>query len=106
MSLSLPLQSALQQLVLRVPASIRREFMLLAVALVFGLVAAPPLLWLVGSHTLGPYAGGGLGSFLAAFYRALASGTFAYWMIAVGPYLIALLVRALFDIGRRPRAAD
>jgi hypothetical protein len=106
MSLSLPLQSALQQAVLRVPNSIRREFILLVAAFVFGLVVAPPLVWLAGSHTLGPYAGGGLGSFLAAFYRSLASGTFGYWMIVVGPYLIALVVRALFGIGRGPRAAD
>jgi hypothetical protein len=106
MSLSLPLQSALQQAVLRVPTPIRRELILLAAAFVFGLVAAPPLVWLAGSHTLGPYAGGGLGSFLAAFYRSLASGTFGYWMIAVGPYLIALVVRALFSIGWGPRTAD
>jgi len=91
---------------LRVPIVIRRELILLAAAFVFGLVAAPPLVWLAGSHALGPYAGGGLGSFLAAFYRSLASGTFGYWMIALGPYLIALVLRAMLSIGRGPRAAD
>ena len=106
MSLSLPLQSALQQTVLRVSTSVRRELILLAVAFAAGLVAAPPLVWLAGSHALGPYAGGGLGSFLAAFYRSLASGTFGYWMIALGPYLIALVVRAMLGIGRSPTAAD
>jgi hypothetical protein len=106
MSRSLPLQSALEQTALRVPISIRRELIVLAAALGFGLVAAPLLVWLAGSHALGPYAGGGLGSFLAAFYRSLASGTFGYWMIAVGPYLIALVVRAMLGIGRGPTAAD
>ncbi|MGH8221159.1 MAG: hypothetical protein ACREUT_21710 [Steroidobacteraceae bacterium] len=101
MSPSSPLQTTL-----RIPISMRREIILLAAALVFGLVAAPPLVWLAGSHTLGPYAGDGIGSFLAAFYRGLASGTFGYWMIAVGPYLIALLVRALVGVVRGGTAAD
>lgn len=101
MSLSLPLQTAL-----RVPIPIRRELIVLAAALLFGLVAAPLLVWLAGSRTLGPYAGGGVGSFLAAFYRSLASGSFAYWMVAVGPYLIVLVVRALVGIGRGVAAAQ
>lgn len=101
MSLSSPLQNAL-----RVPISIRRELIVLAAALLFGLVVAPPLVFVVGSHGLGRYAGGGVGSFLAAFYRGLASGTFGYWMIAVGPYLSALTVRALIGVGRGGTAAD
>jgi hypothetical protein len=100
-SLSLPLQTALDA-----PFSLRRELIVLAAALVFGLLAAPPLVWVVGSRALGPYAGGGIGSFLASFYRGLASGTFGNWMIALGPYLLALVLRALLGIGRGAAAAD
>ena len=85
------------QTALRVPLSMNRELIGLAVGLVFGLAVAPPLVWVVGSKALGPYAGGGIGAFLAAFYRGLWSGTFGYWMIVVGPYLVALLVRALIS---------
>ena len=50
--------------------------------------------------------GGGIGSFLAAFYAGLARGTFGYWMIAIGPYLIALVVRSLIGVGRGAAATD
>ena len=101
MSLSLALQTALH-----LPIPIRRELILLAAALVLGLVAAPPLVWMWGSRALGPYGGGGIGSFLAAFYAGLARGTFGYWMIAIGPYLIALVVRSLIGVGRGAAATD
>lgn len=96
MSLSSPLHASL-----RVPISVHRELVVLAAGLIFGLAAAPPLVWAVGSKALGPYAGGGIGSFLAAFYRGLGSGTFGYWMIVLGPYLVALLARALIGLNSR-----
>lgn len=96
MSLSSSLQSAA-----RIPISIRRELIVLAAGLIFGLAVAPLLVWAVGSRALGPYAGGGIGSFLAGFYRGLASGTFGYWMIVFGPYLIALVARALIGLNSR-----
>jgi len=95
MSLPLALQT-----ILRAPISIRRELAVLAAALFAGVVVAPPLVWVAGSRALGPYAGGGIGAFLAAFYRGLASGAFGFWMVALGPYLLALVVRALAGIGR------
>lgn len=95
MSLSLPFRTTW-----RAPIPLRRELIVLAAALAFGLLAAPPLVWIAGSRALGPYAGGGLGAFLASFYRSLARGTFAYWMVALGPYLVVLLVRALLAIPR------
>lgn len=101
MSLSSTLPPAL-----RVPVSMRRELIVLAAALAFGAVAIPPLLWLAGSRALGPYAGGGLAAFFASFYRGLASGTFGFWMAALGPYLIALVVRALIGTVRGAAARD
>ncbi len=85
---------------LRAPISIRRELIVLAAGLGCGVVLAPLIVWFVGSRALGPYAGGGIGAFLAAFFRGLASGTFGFWMVALGPYLVALIVRALAGFGR------
>lgn len=95
MSPSLALQHAL-----RAPVSIRRELLVLAVALAAGVFVVPPLLWAVGSRALGPYAGGGIGAFLASFYRGLAAGTFGFWMVALGPYLLTLVARALLGLAR------
>jgi hypothetical protein len=85
---------------LRAPMPIRRELLVLAAALAFGVLAVPPLLWVVGSRALGPYAGGGIGAFLASFFRGLASGTFGFWMVALGPYLLTLVARALGGLAR------
>jgi len=96
MSISTPLQTAP-----RIPISIHRELILLGSGLVFGLAIAPPLVWVIGSRALGHYAGGGIGSFLGAFYRGLGAGTFGYWMIVLGPYLVALVARALIGLNSR-----
>jgi hypothetical protein len=90
----------------RAPISVPLELAVLAGALLFGLLAAPLLVWVVGSRDLGPYAGGGIAAFLTRFYRGIASGTFGNWMIALGPYLMLLIVRALVGIVRGPVTAD
>ncbi|MGH8258818.1 MAG: hypothetical protein ACREUG_03920 [Steroidobacteraceae bacterium] len=94
MSLALALQH-----VLPAPA-IRRELLVLAAALACGVLVVPPILWTVGSHALGPYAGDGIGSFLSSFLRGLGAGTFGFWMVALGPYLVTLLARALLGLAR------
>jgi hypothetical protein len=101
MSLSLPTPQAL-----RAPVSIRRELIILAAAIAVGVCVVPPLLWLVGSRALGPYAGGGAGAFMSGFFRGLGTGSFGFWMVALGPYLITLVVRALTGLRRGARADD
>lgn len=89
----------------RPPLSLRRELLVLGGALAFGVLVAPPLVWVVGSRALGPYAGGGFGAFLATFYRGLASGSFGFWMVALGPCLLALVARALVGLAGAARRA-
>jgi hypothetical protein len=86
--------------------TLRREVILLAGGLAFGMLAVPPLLWLAGTRELGPYAGGGVPSIVANFFRGLASGSFGFWIVAVGPYLMLTLLRALIGIARASLAAD
>jgi hypothetical protein len=75
--------------------SVRRELILLGVGLILGLLLVPILIDLLGPRALGPYAGGGLGAFLGHFYRGLGSGGLGFWMVALGPYVMILLVRGL-----------
>ncbi len=88
------------------PATVRRELVILAVALGFGVLVVPPLLWLAGSRGLGPYAGGGMGALVESFFRGLAGASLAFWIVALAPYLITLVVRALVGIARGFPAAD
>jgi hypothetical protein len=85
-------------------ASLRRELLVLATALAFGVLLMPPLLWLGGPRALGPYAGGGIGAIVASFFRGLASGSLGFWIVAVGPYLVVTTIRALFAMVRFPVA--
>ncbi len=82
-----------------------RELLILLSALAFGLLAIPPLLWFVGHRTLGPYADGGVEALAQNYFRGLASGTLAFWVAALAPYLVVLLLRALYVFARGPLAA-
>ena len=58
---------------------LRRELYFAGGALAIGLFALPVLIYLVGTLTLGDYASGGFGSFLADYF----SGLFSGWLPAV-----------------------
>ncbi len=79
---------------------------MLAGAVGFGVLVVPPLLWLVGMRELGPYADGGMGDLLGNFFRGLAGASFAFWAVALVPYLLTLVVRALIGLVRGFPAAD
>jgi len=74
---------------------LRRELLTLAICLAIGLLVMPILIWVVGSTQLGPYTNGGIGRLLADYYLALAKGSLAYWLVALGPYVAVWLLRGL-----------
>jgi len=80
--------------------SLWREVIILVAALAFGVLAVPPLLWLVGARTLGPYPGGAIGAMVTSFFHGLATGSIGFWIVALAPYLFITIVRALFAIIR------
>lgn len=88
------------------PGALRRELLVLGAALAFGVLAVPPLLWVAGPRALGPYAGGGVTAIVANFFRGLASGSIACWLVALGPYLVLMLLRALVAVMRSPPLED
>jgi hypothetical protein len=75
-------------------AVVRREFLWLLIALTVGLLLLPPLVWLVGSHVFGPYAGGNGRDLVDHFFRGLGHGLQAFWIVALGPYVALLTLRA------------
>jgi hypothetical protein len=78
-----------------------RELVIAAAALLAGLLPAPLLISLVGHSVLGPYARGGAGRLLADYFAGLAHGDLAFWAVALGPYVMTLLVRLLYVLARR-----
>jgi hypothetical protein len=83
-----------------VRTSLRRELILLVGALVLGVLVVPPLLWLLGARALGPYPAGGIGAIVANFFRGLAAGSLAFWVVALAPYLFIIVLRALIAVAR------
>ncbi len=81
-----------------------------ALALLFGLVAIPFLIWLVGNRILGPYthgqdAHGGPFALLGDYFVGLAHGSAVFWGVALGPVLMLFLLRLcvrLWRAGARP----
>ena len=84
-------------------ALIRRELLILGVALACGLLLMPFLIWLVGNRVLGPYthgqdvtAGTGPLRLLADYFSGLVHGSVIFWCVAVGPYVLVTLARLLY----------
>jgi hypothetical protein len=73
----------------------RRELLWFAAFGGFGLLVLPFLIYALGSRTLGPYEGGGLGSFLATLYGDFLRFRLPAWCLLLGPYLLALALRLL-----------
>jgi hypothetical protein len=76
----------------------RRELIILGAALLFGLVAMPLLIWVVGSHVLGPYTHGqnahaGPFALLGDFFVGLGHGSAVFWSVALGPAALVVLLR-------------
>ena len=95
---------------LRALSGAQRALILYALALLFGVLIVPLLIWLVGNRVLGPYTQGqnthaGAFALLEDFFVGLAHGSAVFWGVALGPLVIVLLLQ-LFLRGLRalPRA--
>ena len=81
----------------------RRELTILVVLLAFGLFIVPLLIWVVGRGVLGPFEDGGPFALLVDFFNGLRTGSFVYWAVALGPYILVMVLRGLWHFAR---AAD
>src|SRR5579862_1017747 len=90
---------------LRALSRTQRVLMLYAAALLFGLLGVPFLIWLAGNRVLGPYTHGqdlhaGPFALLADFFVGLAHGSSVFWLVALGPLAILLLLRLFIRLLR------
>ena len=88
---------------------LRRELIILGVALLCGFLLVPLATWAVGNRILGPYthlqdptAGTGPMRLLADYYDGLAHGSVVFWWVGFGPYVLVWLVRVTWMLLRRP----
>jgi hypothetical protein len=91
---------------------IRRELIILGITLACGFFLMPFLIWMVGNRVLGPYthgqdvaAGTGPLRLLADYFTGLAHGSVIFWCVAIGPYVLLTLIRALYTYLRSTPAA-
>ncbi|MGC1458760.1 MAG: hypothetical protein WA825_10820 [Steroidobacteraceae bacterium] len=84
-------------------ASLRRELLWALIALPVGVLLLPPLIWVVGSRVFGTYAGGGTRDLIDHFFRGLAQGQEAFWIVALGPYLALIALRMTLGAVRATR---
>jgi len=90
--------------------SLTRELLILGVCLLAGVTLVPLLIWVVGNRALGPYTHGtnthaGPMALLGDFLVGLSQGAFTYWLVALGPAILIVLLRICFALLlRRPEA--
>jgi hypothetical protein len=90
--------SAAAQRSFRVRRLLRRELIILGIALLVGLLVVPLGTWYAGNRVLGPYTHGenlhaGPWALLQDFFVGLGHGSAVFWAVALGPLALILLVR-------------
>jgi hypothetical protein len=78
--------------------AMKRDAAWLLIALFFGVLILPLLVYFTGTLLLGPYAKGGPGAFLAGYLADLASLRWISWTLALGPLVIAAIWRAAVKV--------
>jgi len=75
--------------------------MTLGLALLFGLVVMPALIYLPGFYVLRPYANGGLFALYGDYFKGLVELRQSCWIAVLGPFVFLSLLRIFRDILRK-----
>ncbi len=90
----------------------QRELVIFGLALLWGLIVMPFLIWFAGSRVLGPYTHGqnahaGPFALVADFFVGLVHGSAVFWAVALGPAVLLLLIRLFVALVRAlPASGD
>ena len=81
----------------------QREALVLGGTFLFGLLVMPFIIWIAGSRVLGPYTHGdnlraGPWALFSDYVVGLAHGSAVFWMVALGPTALLLLVRGFLAL--------
>ncbi len=86
----------------RAKSRLRKELLVAAALLSFGLTALPLLVYWVGMRVVGEYyPESGLSDFVWHIWSDLAAGSVLAWILIVSPYLIIQLLRLALILWRR-----
>jgi hypothetical protein len=69
------------------------EAMTLGLAVLFGLLILPPLIYLPGFYILKPYQNGGVFALYLDFYKGLVAMRPSFWVALIGPFAFLSLFR-------------
>jgi hypothetical protein len=83
--------------------SFNRDAAWVLLAVLFAAIVLPVLVFYTGTATLGPYARGGLGAFLADYVGDLARFRLGAWVLLLGPVALVAAWRVLVALAW-PRA--
>jgi hypothetical protein len=73
--------------------SFRKEAIILAILLPFGIVFMPSAAYVVGGVVFGDYAGDGFAGFFSTIGAKLLAGHWVAWLLVASPYLIVQCLR-------------
>lgn len=74
-------------------ATLTREGLFLLLALVFGLLVLPFLVYTVGQFIFSDFAGGDFKAFFAEIHDLLKRGNLYVWFLVLSPYLVLQTLR-------------
>jgi hypothetical protein len=81
----------------------KKEAILAAVLVGFGLLVLPLAIYMVGGQIVGPYEGEGVWGLAVVIWQALSRGQSAAWILVLSPYAVVQLARLAVRLARRPR---
>jgi hypothetical protein len=95
-----PAESPLHPRLRSLPPGVRRELIIYGLALLVGLLGMPFLVWFAGNRFLGPYTHGpnlhaGPFALFSDYFVGLLHGSGVFWVVALGPLALLLLLRLL-----------
>jgi hypothetical protein len=90
--------------------TLSREAATLGLMILFSLTLLPVAIFIAGQIFLGDYVrdptgapAAGFGAFWVDFLRGLGTGSFGYWLVLLGPWLLLLAVRGMWRGRSRSR---
>jgi len=84
----------------------QRELIVAGAGLAVGLLVMPFIIWAAGNRVLGPYTHGdnpkaGPWALFADYVVGLAHGSAVFWVVALGPLALFMLIRGFLALLRR-----
>lgn len=90
--------------------TLQRELVTLGLMLLFALTVLPLLIFLAGQYFLGDYIRhpsgtptGGFGAMWVDYLKGIGRGSFGYWLVLLGPWMLLLAARGMVTLAQRDR---